>query len=178
MPLNVVDPANPTNTDNSFSDLAGARAAAEVWAITLPADDAECERALIKGFMRLNQYERKVSGTRVLSTQSGLFPRENATVLCEDFPNDEIPTDAILAQIIIASYEGAGTDTSGGVDDGKSVASESVGPISTSYFDNGATSSSISIPEVDEIMNKFVCGLILVVLYCYRKKGSKNLFNN
>ena len=49
MPLIVQDPTNPTEEANSYVDLADARTIAESMAVELPADDAEAEKAIIKG---------------------------------------------------------------------------------------------------------------------------------
>ena len=160
MALIVQDPTNPTETANSYADLAEIRAIADSMAIDLPADDAEAEKAIIKGTQYINSLEKRVDGKRVLASQSTIYPRTDATQNCEDLAEDVIPYAIKQACVVAANFYGAGKDMFGGADDGRQVASEKLGPMEKSYFQNGATASSIKSEQIDSIMAQFACGVM------------------
>lgn len=157
MPLTVQDPANPVNNANSYQSLVDARALADQYAYTLPTDDTEAEKALIKGFRYIESFEPEMCGTRSTTVQNTSWPRTGVFIRCEEFPSDEFPQELLVAQVIAAEKYGAGTDISGGVDDGKSIASEKVDVIEVSYFNNGKTGSEVSIPEFDSTIKPLLC---------------------
>ena len=157
MPLIVQDPANPTEEANSYVDLADARAIAESMAVELPADDAEAEKAIIKGTQYINSFEPRVDGKRKSPTQSTLYPRTDTTQNCEPIAEDIIPYSIKKACIVAAGFYGVGTDMFGGVDTGQSIAREKVADLEVAYFDNGSTSSSISSGEIESLMGQFMC---------------------
>lgn len=157
MPLIVQDPTNPTEEANSYVDLADARTIAESMAVELPADDTEAEKAIIKGTQYINSFESRVDGKRKSPVQSTLYPRTDATQNCEPIADNIIPYSIKKACIVAAGFYGSGTDMFGGVDTGKSIASEKLGPMERSYFNNGSTSSSIKSEQIDSLMSQFMC---------------------
>ena len=157
MPLIIQDPANPTEEANSYIDLADARNIAESMAVDLPADDAEAEKAVIKGTQYINSFEPRASGKRKSSVQSTLYPRTDAMQNCEPIADDIIPYSIKKACIVAAGFYGAGTDMFGGVDTGQSIAREKVADLEVAYFDNGSTSSSVKSEQIDSLMSQFVC---------------------
>lgn len=157
MALTPQDALNPISNANSYLSLVDARALADQYAYTLPTDDAEAEKALIKAFRYAEGFEHQMCGTRATATQNTSWPRKDVVIRCESFPSDEFPQELLISQVIAAEKYGAGTDISGGVDDGKSIASEKVDVIEVSYFNNGKTGSEISIPEFDSTMQPLLC---------------------
>ena len=157
MSLIIQDPSNPTEEANSYIDLADARNIAESMAVDLPTDDAEAEKAVIKGTQYINSFEPRVGGKRKSSVQSTLYPRTDATQNCEPIADDIIPYSIKKACIVAAGFYGAGTDMFGGVDTGQSIAREKVADLEVAYFDNGSTSSSVKSEQIDSLMSQFVC---------------------
>ena len=157
MPLTPQIPTAPIDNANSYLSLEDARALAEQYAYDLPVDDAEAEKALIKGFRYIESFEGSMCGSRATTKQNTSQPRKGVVIRCEDFPEDVFPQELLIAQVIAAQYQGSGTDISGSVDDGKSIASEQAGKVSISYFDNGKTGSSVTIPEFDSTIAPLLC---------------------
>ena len=157
MPLIVQDPTNPTEDANSYMTLADARSLADTMAVDLPVDDTEAEKAIIKATQYINSFEKRIDGTRVNPLQSTSFPRKDATVNCEPFPDNEIPNAIKRAVIVASGFYGQGQDMFGGVDNGRSIAREKVADLEVAYFENGATASSISSSQIESIMSMFMC---------------------
>ena len=157
MALTPQIPTAPIDNANSYLSLVEARALAEQYAYDLPVDDTEAEKALIKGFRYVEGFEPSMCGTRTTTTQNTSWPRSGVTVRCQPFPDDALPQELLISQVIAAQYQGSGTDIGGGVDDGKSIASEQAGKVSISYFDNGKTGSEVSIPEFDSTIKPLLC---------------------
>ena len=68
-----------------------------------------------------------------------------------------MPTQAKNAQVIAASYYGAGVQVRAN-DDGNSIASEEVvGAVKVSYFDNQKTGANITITESEDAMATIMC---------------------
>lgn len=157
MPLTVQIPTAPIDNANSYLSLVDARALADQYAYDLPVNDVDAEKALIKGFRYIESFESSMCGKRTTTTQNSSWPRSGVTIRCQPFPDDAFPQELLIAQVIAAQYQGSGTDVSGGVDDGKSIASEQAGKVSISYFDNGKTGTEVSIPEFDSTMKPLLC---------------------
>ena len=64
------------------------------------------------------------------------------------FPNDEIPQEVKDAQVFTASQIESGTDLYPN-NDGRSIASQSVGSVSQSYFNNGKTGKEVSLTSTE-----------------------------
>ena len=157
MPLTVQIPTAPIDNANSYLSLVDARALADQYAYDLPVNDVEAEKALIKAFRYIESFEPSMCGTRTTTTQNSAYPRKGLTIRCESFPDDAFPVELLIAQVVAADYQGKGTDISGGVNDGKSIASEQAGKVSISYFDNGKTGAQVSIPEFDSTIKPLLC---------------------
>ncbi|CAH9016228.1 putative head completion adaptor [Vibrio phage 242E40-1] len=157
MALTPQIPTAPIDNANSYLSLVDARALAEQYAYDLPTDDAEAEKALIKGFRYIETFEPSMCGTRTTEIQNSSYPRTGVTIRCKPFPDDEFPKELLVAQVIAAQYQGSGTDLSGGANDGRSIASEQAGKVSISYFDNGKTGSSVTIAEFDSAIDPILC---------------------
>ena len=157
MTLNVQDPVTPISNANSYLSLVDARALAAQYAYTLPVDDEKAEIALIKGFRYIELKEPKMSGNRLTNEQNSSYPRYGVYIRCQAWPADEFPVELLLAQVIAADNQSSGVDLSGGVDDGRSIASEQVDVLSVSYFQNGKTGSVVTIPEFDSTIEPLMC---------------------
>ncbi|AUR97510.1 head completion adaptor [Vibrio phage 1.240.O._10N.261.52.F8] len=157
MALNVQDPTTPIGNANSYLSLVDARTLAEQYAYTLPVDDTEAETALIKGFRYIELKEPQMCGQRATTEQNSSYPRAGVYIRCNAWPSDQFPIELLLAQVIAAENQSSGVDLSGGVDDGRSIASEQVDVISVSYFQNGKTGSTVTIPEFDSTIEPLMC---------------------
>ena len=157
MPLTVQIPTAPIDNANSYLSLVDARALADQYAYDLPVDDTEAEKALIKAFRYIESFEPSMCGTRTTTTQNTSFPRSGLTIRCEPFPDDAFPVELLIAQVVAADYQGKGTDLSGGTNDGRAIASEKADVLEVSYFDNGKTGTSVTIPEFDSTIEPLLC---------------------
>ena len=130
---------------NSYVSLADARTRAEVLGVTISGTDEDANSQLVQAaYYNDSMYAVCFTGQRVELTQPMQWPRDNAYIYDSTFPNDEIPQQVIDAQIFTASAINAGVDLYPN-NDGKSVASKTVGSISVSYFNNGTTGTNITI---------------------------------
>lgn len=126
-------------TGLSGADSYGALAAFDTWAESRNRDvsaysDEEKEGALREGFQYINTARRYKGYITQTSTQVGAFPREGLT----DW--DGRAVTGVPQRVIWANFELAWAKLTSGADlfqdqeRGGRVASESVGPISVSYF--------------------------------------------
>jgi len=164
MPLIVEDGTVVPNAD-SFLSLVDARVLAANYGITLPDDDTETEVNLRVGYNLLLSYESELTGSRVSSVQTGVYPRKDGYLNCFELASNEIPLQVKLAQLY-----GAGAVTSGydinNIDTGEKLTSfELVGVIKETYAD-GSSSSSGTIAGVESSLNPLgkgytssVCGI-------------------
>lgn len=158
MALIVQDPANPVNNANSYQSLVDARALAAEQGFVLPTDDTEAETALIKARRYVDSYESQMCGTRTTTTQNTSFPRTGVYIRCNLVPSDSFPQELLIAQLVAAEASGKGVDLSGGVDDGRSIASEKVDVIQVSYHDNGKTGTEVRLSEFESTIKPLLCG--------------------
>lgn len=157
MALIVQDPVTPVAVANSYISLVDARSLAGTYGYTLDADDTDAELSLIKSFRAIELKEPEMCGYRSTTTQGTAYPRSGVVIRCNELPSDEFPVELLLAQVIGAHYFTAGTDLSGGVDDGKSVVREKVDVIEVQYADNGKTGSEVTIPELERTLGPLLC---------------------
>lgn len=158
MALIIQDPVTPVNNANSYQSLVDARSLAVTNGVTLPSDDTGAETALINARAYIDQHEADMCGTRSTEIQNTAYPRQDSQVRGVDIPSDSLPADLLISQIVAAEAFGKGVDLFGGTDSGKNIASETVGKISRSYFDNGKTGSgSASYPRFDNAIKPLLC---------------------
>jgi hypothetical protein len=157
MALIVQSPTSPVSNANSYQSLVDARALAAEQGFVLPTDDTEAEVALIKARRYVDGYEPQMCGNRATTAQNTSYPRTGVYIRCNLVLSDEFPQELLIAQIVAAEASGKGVDLSGGVDDGRSIASEKVDVIQVSYFDNGKTGSSVTLPEFQSTIQPLLC---------------------
>lgn len=157
MALTPQIPAAPIDNANSYLSLVDARALAEQYAYDLPVDDAEAEKAIIKGFRYVESFEGSMCGSRATTIQNTSLPRKNLTIRCESFPSDAIPQEVLIAQVVAASFAGQGKQISGGTNDGLQVQSKTAGKVSISYFEGSSSTGKLEIPEFDSVIKPVLC---------------------
>tara|TARA_R110000744_G_scaffold14616_4_gene41443 strand:- start:1719 stop:2237 length:519 start_codon:yes stop_codon:yes gene_type:complete len=157
----IVETGTGASDSDSYISLVDARAYGLKYGYTLPIDDDLADVALRKGVLYADLFESSYSGTRVNDDQALAWPRNNA-YKCVRYDqiaiaNDSIPVEIQNAQVIAASFYGAGLDVRAN-DDGNSIASEEVvGAVKVSYFDNGKTGASIEITEATDMLTILMC---------------------
>ena len=152
----VQDPLNPTVDADSMVSLVGARDRALALGVTLPTDDTECEVALVKGNVYLNSL--CFYGEPVVPFQMTPFPREGIAINNNEYPSDQIPQQAIDAQIVSAAYSATG-DIYTVVDNDKRVSSEKVDVLQVTYAvsESGSYSGKKKITRAEELLSMFLC---------------------
>lgn len=143
---------------DSYISLSDARALADKFGWSLPADDAEAESALRNGAMYIGLQEDSFCGSRVSASQSLSFPRTGLSVYGFPVPSTTIPQQVILAQLAAAVEYGKGTDVRG-ASDGRITTMERVeGAVTVQYADNGVTGSTVTITAAMDALKPLICG--------------------
>lgn len=154
--MEVIDPTNPNSTADSMVGTSDARLRALQLGVTLPADDTELEVALIKG----NVYLASLCyyGEVVAPFQQCPFPRTGVAVGSNEYPSDQIPQQAIDAQIVAAAYAASG-EIYTVVDNDKRVKRKKIDVIETEYFggETGSQSGKKVITRANELLAMFTC---------------------
>jgi hypothetical protein len=120
---------------DSYVTVAEARAWADLRGLTLPADDTTVEQLLRKASDFIETHRTRFRGIKTSATQALQWPRKGATIDGSDLAEDEIPNVLKQAQIRLA-VDAVDTDLQP-TGEGREVASETVGPLSTSYVKQG-----------------------------------------
>ncbi|AGN51387.1 hypothetical protein VPJG_00023 [Vibrio phage jenny 12G5] len=152
----VQDPLNPTADADSMVSVEDARLRAVSLGVALPADDTECEVALVKGNVYLNSL--CFYGEPVVPFQQTCFPRKDISINNNEYPDDQIPQQAIDAQIVSAAYA-ATDDIYTVVDNDKRVSSEKVDVLQVTYAvsDSGSYTGKKKITRAEELLSMFLC---------------------
>lgn len=159
MALVVEDGTGKSDAD-SYVSLAGARAIAAGYGMTLPADDTEAEVALRNGAGYVGLQEPSMCGRRVSASQSLAYPRQGVSLYGFALASDVIPPQVIHAQVVAAVEYGAGTDVRAS-SDGRVTESERVeGAVTVSYFNNGVTGATTTITAALDALRPLLCGSV------------------
>lgn len=152
----VQDPLNPTADADSMVSLVDARDRALSLGVTLPTDDTECEVALVKGNVYLNSL--CFYGEPVVPFQQTVFPRTGVAIGTNEYPIDQIPQQAIDAQIVAAAYAASG-EIYTVIDNDKRVKRKKIDVIETEYFgiESGSQSGKKVITRANELLAMFTC---------------------
>lgn len=152
----VQDPLNPTADADSMVSVADARARAINLGVTLPTGDTELEVALVKGNVYLNSL--CYYGEVVVPFQQTSWPRTGVAIGSNEYPSDQIPQQAIDAQIVSAAYAASG-DIYTVVDNDKRVKRKKIDVIETEYFgiESGSQSGKKVITRANELLAMFTC---------------------
>lgn len=152
----VQDPLNPTADADSMVSVADARTRAVNLGVTLPTDDTELEVALVKGNVYLNSL--CYYGDAVVPYQGTSWPRTGVAIGTSEYPSDQIPQQAIDAQIVAAAYAASG-DIYTVVDNDKRVKRKKIDVIETEYFgiESGSQSGKKVITRANELLAMFTC---------------------
>ncbi|AGN34370.1 head-tail adaptor Ad1 [Vibrio phage pYD38-B] len=152
----VQDQLNPTADADSMVSVADARARAVNLGVTLPTDDTELEVALVKGNVYLNSL--CYYGEPVVPFQQTVFPRTGVAIGANEYPSDQIPQQAIDAQIVAAAYAASG-EIYTVVDNDKRVKRKKIDVIETEYFgsETGSQSGKKVITRANELLAMFTC---------------------
>ena len=145
---------------DSYVSLAGARALAAGYGLTLPVDDTEAEVALRNGAVYVGLQEPSMCGRRASASQSLAYPRQGVSLYGFALASDVIPPQVIHAQVAAAVEYGAGTDVRAS-SDGRVTESERVeGAVTVSYFNNGVTGATTTITAALDALRPLLCGSV------------------
>ena len=138
MSLTIEDGSGVANA-NSFVTVAEATAYAAARGLSLPSTDAEKEQLLVKAADYLLSIEFQYQGVRVDADQSLPWPRADVYLYgsIEPLPVNQIPKALKNAQCQLA-VDLVNNDLQP-TDQGKEVQTETVGPLSTTYFRSGTS---------------------------------------
>lgn len=152
----VQDPLNPTAEADSMVSVADARTRSIALGVTLSADDTECEVALVQANVYLSSL--CYYGDTVVSWQQTPFPRTGVAIGNNEYPSDQIPQQAIDAQIVAAAYAASG-DIYTVVDNDQRIKREKIDVIETEYFgsETGSQSGKKVITRANELLAMFTC---------------------
>jgi len=148
----IVEDGSIVANANSYISLADARDRAEFLGVTLSSDDDTASAQLVQAaYYNDSMYSDCFQGSIVDSSQKMQWPRNGVYIYDNPFPNDSIPQQVIDAQIFTAGAIEGGTPLYPN-DNGRSVASETVGSISRSYFNNGKTGTDVTITSTENAL--------------------------
>ena len=152
----VQDPLSPTADADSMVSVADARARAINLGVTLPTDNTELEIALMQGNVYLNSL--CYYGEVAVPFQQTVFPRKGVAIGTNEYPSDQIPQQAIDAQIVSAAYAASG-EIYTVVDNDKRVKRKKIDVIETEYFgiESGSQSGKKVITRANELLAMFTC---------------------
>lgn len=152
----VQDPLNPSADADSMVSVADARARAVALGVSLPDDDTACEVALVQGNVYLNSL--CYYGTAAVPFQQTPFPRLGISMAGNEYPSDQIPQQAIDAQIVAASYAASG-EIYTVVDNDKRIKRDKIDIIETEYFgsETGSQTGKKVITRANELLSMFTC---------------------
>lgn len=152
----VQDPSNPNADADSMVSLVDARDRALALGVTLPTNDTELEVALVQGNVYLNSL--CYYGDPVVPFQITAFPRKGVAIGKNEYPSDQIPQQAIDAQIVAAAYAASG-EIYTVVDNDKRVKRKKIDVIETEYFgsESGSQSGKKVITRANELLAMFTC---------------------
>lgn len=152
----VVDNANSYVTDLEFNQWASIRG------VSIPSTEPERDSLAVKAYDALtDNYDLKLSGSRVSINQTGLLPREGMIANGFDIENDSIPQQFKAAQMLIMSsiHEGAKTTAyQSGSESGAVTSFEIPGVIKEEYSDASSVNASdvlASFPAVTKLLRPF-----------------------
>lgn len=148
MPLIVEDGTGMENA-NSYIDLAEAREIAAMRGVTLSIVDSELVPQLVVSADRIGSYESRFTGERSTSDQGLSYPRTRSTRFCKIYPDNKIPKELKLAQVVLAGFLEAGIDVwASPINEG--ITREQVGPIEIEYAED-IIATSIENPYLAQI---------------------------
>jgi hypothetical protein len=131
MPL-IVEDGTGIEDANTYIGLVEAREIAAMRGITLSVDDPELTAQLVVSADRIGSYENRFSGERATSDQGLSYPRSRSTRFCKIYPDDKIPKELKLAQVVLAGFLESGIEVwASPINEG--VTREKVGPIEIEY---------------------------------------------
>jgi hypothetical protein len=152
----IVEDGSIVANANTYVSLADARTRAELLGVSISATDATADSQLAQAAYYVdNMYSFK--GDKVSASQTMQWPRYDVCIDGFSFSSSAIPQQLIDAQIFAAAELESG-NVFYPANDGKNIASESVGSIRRSYFDNGKTGTQKTFTSVYAAIKPIISG--------------------
>jgi len=136
----IVETGSGVADSDSYLSLVDARALAEKYGITLPADDTEAEVLLRNGYLGLITIEPQLQGYRTHDIQTNIYPRTGVYKNCVAVGADSIPNEVKLSQLYQADAIQSGASTNG-VISGQKLKSFSVDGVYSETYQDGSSAS-------------------------------------
>ena len=136
----IVETGSGVAEADSYLSLVDARALAEKYGITLPADDTEAEVLLRNGYLGLITIEPQLQGYRTHDIQTNIYPRTGVYKNCVAVGADSIPNEVKLSQLYQADAIQSGASTNGVVS-GQKLKSFSVDGVYSETYQDGSSAS-------------------------------------
>lgn len=148
----IIEDGTGVEDANTYVSVEDARAIAETRGLTLSASGTELGAQLVSSADRLTSYEGRFSGVRTTGEQGLSYPRNRSYRYGSVFPNNSIPKELKLAQVMLASMLEEGVEiwqtSSAG------IRREKVGPLETEYSDDAAASvGNPTLPIIESILD-------------------------
>ncbi|MCM8534221.1 MAG: hypothetical protein NE330_23865 [Lentisphaeraceae bacterium] len=149
----IVEDGSIVADANSFIDVTYARNYADLRGLSLPTDDADIEKLLVKAADKINSSESRFKGLRVSSSQSLSFPRYPLNINGFDVSSSVIHKDVKDAQAQLAID--AQTFDLMPNNDGKELKSKGTGPLKKEWFEKGTSVSEPELTAANSLLEKF-----------------------
>jgi len=155
----VVEDGSIVAGANSFVSLEDAKTIAEQLGLVLSADDEVAKSQLVQGYYQLvRSYESRLQGRIVNRTQTGIFPRYDVVAKGFYVPSNEIPVEAINAQLSYADSINKGSDMNQTASS-QEVQSESLDGVGSKTYKQGSSRRTTpSVPAVTQWLQPFMKG--------------------
>jgi hypothetical protein len=151
----IVEDGSIVANANSYTELAFVKSFAANRGVTLiDADDEKTKAKMILAMDYIESFGSKFLGSPTSLAQSLSWPRSNVRMNCEDFPNNEIPSQLPRAQAQLVIEQANGVVIMPTVS-GAFVTKEKVGPIETEYSEALAIAAgqTPNMPAVDALLS-------------------------
>lgn len=151
--LIIEDGTNVANA-NSFATLTQIRDYNSARGVKVSADDDEAVALALQAMDYLATYEERFAGQRTFGIMQALcFPRSGMRVMGKPIFSDYVPSAIIAAQSYIA---GVATDVDlYGVQEGRAVTDEKIGPLETAYAPNNGAVLAPLLPYATTLLKPF-----------------------
>lgn len=148
----IVEDGSIVANANTYIDEAFLQDYANLRGLELPPISSDVEVLIIKGADYVESFRDQFKGSKVSSTQSMQWPRQNVTIDGFSFPSDQIPGELKNAQAQAAIEINQGADLQ--ANQGQTVKREKVDVIEVEYMDG--SSQSVNYPKVDSYLDSLL----------------------
>lgn len=148
----IIENGTGVEDANTYVSVEEARDIAATRGLTLSASETELSAQLVSSADRITSYEGRFSGARINGTQGLSYPRSRSYRYGSIYPDNSIPKELKLAQVMLASLLEEGVEIWSTSSAG--IKREKVGPLETEYSDSAAESvGNPDLPIIESILD-------------------------